>query len=112
MQLGGGIGIYIDAWENIDNLYKELIEKRKNLIRVILDNRTGIDFRDKTVREIALRSDDILKELESERNRMRVRVCNIERPNENITQDKEYEELCKKIEDFINKCIERKEKEE
>ena len=112
MQLGGGIGIYKDSWEYIDSLYEDLIMRRQNLITIILNNRIGVDFRNKTVvKEVAIRSDDILKELKNERNRMRVRVCDIERPNVDVTEDKEYEEFYRMFEDFINKCIERKEKE-
>jgi hypothetical protein len=77
MQFGGGIGIYKEDWEGIDEYYKRLINNRIVMLEYIM--RCSTTTFNKYQRTQIICKDDIIKELTEERERMRVRVCDIQR---------------------------------
>ncbi len=77
MKFGGGVGIYKEDWEGIDEYYKRLINNRIVMLEYIM--RCSTATFNKYQRTQIICKDDIIKELTEERERMRVRVCDIQR---------------------------------
>lgn len=74
MKFGGGVGIYKEDWEDINEKYEQLIKERVVLLNYLMMCST-VQIT-KPMREKIILNDDIIKEIMEERERMRIRVCN------------------------------------